>query len=66
MTMPSAEAVNAELRALGDLVPDGIPDHHQEIGEPEQRGQIPATLPPVPGDDAGRSAVGRPGAPYGA
>jgi hypothetical protein len=46
--MPSGEAVNAHLRAMGDLVPDGIPDHHQEMGEPEQRGQIPMTLPPVP------------------
>jgi hypothetical protein len=51
--MPSAEEVNAHLAAMGDLVPD-VPNHHQEIGEPEQRGQIPATLPPVPGDDAGR------------
>ena len=42
--MPSGEAVNGHLRAMGDLVPDGIP----EMGEPEQRGQIPMTLPPVP------------------
>ena len=47
MTMPSAERVNAALAAMGDLVPD-VPDHHQELGEPEQRGQIPMTLPPVP------------------
>ena len=46
--MPSAEAVNAELRAMGDLVPDGVPDHHQEMGEPQRPGQIPMTLPPVP------------------
>ena len=45
--MPSAELVNAELAAIGDLVPD-VPDHHAELGEPEQRGQIPVTLPPVP------------------
>ena len=45
--MPSAEAVNAELAAMGDLVPD-VPDHHQETGFTEQRGQIPMTLPPPP------------------
>jgi hypothetical protein len=45
--MPSAEAVNAHLRAMGGLVPS-VPDHHQEMGEPQQRGQIPATLPPPP------------------
>jgi len=45
--MPAAEAVNAHLRAMGDLVPD-VPDHHAEIGFTEQRGQIPVTLPPVP------------------
>ena len=53
--MPSAEAVNAHLRAMGDVVPDGIPDHHQELGEPEQRGQIPMTLPPVPEAGAGHT-----------
>ena len=42
--MPSAETVNAHLRDLCP-VPD-VPDHHAEMGEPEQRGQIPATLPP--------------------
>ena len=47
MSMPSAEAVNAHLHAMGDLVPD-VPDHHAEIGCTEQRGQIPMTLPPVP------------------
>jgi hypothetical protein len=52
--MPSGEAVNAHLRAMGDLVPDGIPDHHQEMGYTEQRGQIPMTLPPVP--ESGRRA----------
>jgi hypothetical protein len=46
--MPSAERVNQELRAMGDLVPDSIPDHHQEMGEPEQRGQIPEAMPPIP------------------
>jgi hypothetical protein len=51
--MPSAEAVNAELRAFGDLVPD-VPDHHAEMGYTEQRGQIPMTLPPVP--ESGRRA----------
>ena len=58
MSMPSAEAVNAHLRAFGDLVPD-VPDHHQEMGEPEQRGQIPLTLPPVP--EAGAGHNGGPG-----
>ena len=46
--MPSGELVNQELRAMGDLVPDGIPDHHQEMGEPQRPGQIPMTLPPPP------------------
>lgn len=48
MSMPSGELVNEELRAMGDLVPDGIPDHYAETGSTEQRGQIPMTLPPVP------------------
>jgi hypothetical protein len=30
--MPSAERVNAELAAMGDVVPD-VPDHAAEIGE---------------------------------
>ena len=51
MTMPSAEAVNAELRAMGDVVPD-VPDHHAEIGFTEQRGQIPMTPPPPRGPAA--------------
>jgi hypothetical protein len=55
MSMPSAERVNAELAALGDLVPD-VPDHHAEMGYAEQRGQIPMTLPPVP---AARPEPGR-------
>jgi hypothetical protein len=50
MTMPSAQRVNEELAALGDVVPD-VTDHHAEMGCPEQRGQIPMSLPPVP--DAG-------------
>ena len=53
--MPSGEAVNAHLRAMGDLVPD-VPDHHAEMGLTEQRGQIPVTLPPVP---AARPEPGR-------
>lgn len=32
MTMPSGERVNAELRAMGDKVPD-VPDHTAEMGE---------------------------------
>jgi hypothetical protein len=54
--MPAAEAVNAHLRAMGDLVPD-VPDHHAEIGLEEQRGQIPLTLPPPApeGDRRGRA-----------
>jgi len=59
--MPSAEAVNAELAAMGDLVPD-VPDHHQEMGFTEQRGQIPMTLPPVP--EAGGKHTGGSGAGY--
>jgi hypothetical protein len=48
VSMPSAEAVNAELRALGDVVPS-VPDHHTELGTgyAEERGQVPVTLPPV-------------------
>ena len=32
MTMPSRERVDAELRAMGDLVP-AVPDHAAEMGE---------------------------------
>ena len=32
MTMPSGERVDAELRAMGDLVP-AVPDHAAEMGE---------------------------------
>jgi hypothetical protein len=32
VTMPSGERVNAELRAMGDPVPD-VPDHAAEMGE---------------------------------
>ena len=62
MTMPSGERVNAELRAMGDTVPD-VPDHAAEMGEPQQRGQIPMTLPPVPeagGKHTGGSDAGYP------
>jgi hypothetical protein len=61
--MPSAELVNAELAALGDLVPD-VPDHHAELGTAyaEQRGQIPVTLPPVP--ESGSKHAGGSGAGY--
>jgi hypothetical protein len=45
--MPSAELVNQHLAAMGDVVPSVL-DHHQEMGEPQQTGQIPMTLPPVP------------------
>ena len=31
MTMPSGERVNAELRAVGDKVPD-VPDHAAAMG----------------------------------
>ncbi len=49
MSMPSAERVNAELAALGDLVPD-LPNHDHEMGTgyPDLRGQVPVTLPPDP------------------
>jgi hypothetical protein len=30
--MPSGELVDAELRAMGDVVPD-VPDHAAEMGE---------------------------------
>ncbi len=43
--MPSAELVNAELAALGGVVPP-VPGHDDEMGCPEQRGQIPMTPPP--------------------
>ena len=36
MTMPSGERVNAELRAMGDTVPD-VPDHAAEMGETGER-----------------------------
>jgi hypothetical protein len=32
VTMPSPDRVNAELGALGDMVPD-VPDHAAEMGE---------------------------------
>jgi hypothetical protein len=32
VTMPSGERVNAELRAMGDVVP-AVPDHVAEMGE---------------------------------
>jgi hypothetical protein len=48
MTMPSADLVNQHLAAMGDLVPD-VPDHDDEMGLPPVRGQVPKTLPPVPG-----------------
>jgi len=32
VTMPSRERVDAELRAMGDLVP-AVPDHAAEMGE---------------------------------
>ena len=36
MTMPSRELVDAELRAMGDLVP-AVPDHAAEMGETGER-----------------------------
>jgi hypothetical protein len=32
MTMPGGELVNAELRAMGDVVPD-LPDHFAEMAQ---------------------------------
>ena len=54
MTMPSAERVNAELRAMGDTVPD-VPDHAAEMGETGLAGEHGAAdeLPGGLGGDAG-------------
>jgi hypothetical protein len=57
----AAQLVNEELRAMGDLVPS-VPDHHQEMGYTEQRGQILMTLPPVP--EAGGKHTGGSDATY--
>jgi hypothetical protein len=62
VSMPSSAAVNQELEALGDLVPD-VPDHYQEMGYTEQRGQIPMTLPPAP--EAGGGPTGGSDAMHG-
>ena len=54
MTMPSGERVDAELRALGDVVPD-VPDHAAEMGETglaSERGVV-EELPGGLGEDGG-------------
>ena len=38
MTMPSGDRVNAELAALGDVVP-AVPDHAAEMGQTGMAGE---------------------------
>ena len=51
MTMPSGELVNAELRAMGDIVPD-VPDHAAEMGEAGVAGQR-GVVDEIPGGQRG-------------
>ena len=54
MTMPSGERVDAELRAMGDLVP-AVPDHAAEMGETGVAGErgVVGELPGGLGGDGG-------------
>ena len=54
MTMPSRELVDAELRAMGDLVP-AVPDHAAEMGETGLAGEhgVVDELPGGLGGDGG-------------
>ena len=54
MTMPSGELVDAELRAMGDLVP-AVPDHAAEMGETGLAGEhgVVGELPGGLGGDGG-------------
>jgi len=54
VTMPSAERVDAELRAMGDKVPD-VPDHAAEMGETGVAGErgVIDKLPGGLGGDGG-------------
>jgi hypothetical protein len=54
VTMPSGERVNAELRAMGDLVP-AVPDHAAEMGETGLAGErgVADVLPGGLGGDGG-------------
>jgi hypothetical protein len=52
--MPSGELVNAELRAMGDVLPD-VPDHPTEMGETGVGGErgVVDELPGGLGGDGG-------------
>ena len=54
MTMPSGERVDAELPAMGDLVP-AVPDHAAEMGETGVAGErgVVDELPGGLGGDGG-------------
>jgi hypothetical protein len=54
VTMPSGERVDAELRAMGDVVPD-VPDHAAEMGETGLAGErgVVDELPGGLGGDGG-------------
>ena len=54
MTMPSGERVDAELRAMGDVVPS-VPDHAGEMGETGMAGErgVVDELPGGLGGDGG-------------
>ena len=54
MTMPSGERVDAELRAMGDVVPD-VPDHAGEMRETGPVGErgVVDELPGGLGGDGG-------------
>ena len=54
MTMPSGARVDAELRAMGDLVP-AVPDHAAEMGETGLAGErgVVDELPGGLGGDGG-------------
>jgi hypothetical protein len=54
VTMPSAERVNAELAALGDMVPD-VPDHAAEMGQTGLAGER-GVVDEIPGGQRGDGA----------
>jgi hypothetical protein len=60
VTMPSGERVNAELRAMGDTVPD-VPDHAAEMGETGLAGER-GVVDGIPGG-LGALEYRRPGTP---
>jgi hypothetical protein len=54
VTTPSGERVNAELAAMGDLIPD-VPDHAAEMGQTGLAGErgVVDELPGGLGGDGG-------------